>query len=163
MIIAKDLMTKKVFTIQDMSTVSEAQELMKKHGIRHLPVMNQEGRLVGLLSDRDVQRASSFKYPIYSEDATVFNSSLVVDKFMSWPIQTIDENTSVKDLAKIMISEKASALVVNAKNSYIKGIITSEDVLQYLVELIDSSEDVTPYPAREIFVRNNVQNEIRNL
>ncbi len=50
---AADLMTREVITCQPDSTVAEIVELMNKHAIRHLPVL-EEGRLIGVISMRDV-------------------------------------------------------------------------------------------------------------
>jgi CBS domain-containing protein len=49
-----NVMTKNVVTIQEDSSINEARRIIKAHRIRHLPVVNQKGRLVGLLSLRDL-------------------------------------------------------------------------------------------------------------
>jgi CBS domain-containing protein len=48
------VMTKNVVTIQEDSSINEARRVIRAHRIRHLPVANQKGRLVGLLSVRDL-------------------------------------------------------------------------------------------------------------
>jgi acetoin utilization protein AcuB len=133
MIIAKSLMNKKVVTVLDTSLVVDAEKLMQKYQIRHLPVMNQEGRLMGMLTDRDTNMALNFNRSNETEKHRV-------EHFMSWPIHTIDENTSVQEVAQIMNKEKVSALVVNAPACYIKGIITTHDILQYLIDLLDTQK-----------------------
>jgi len=49
-----NVMTKNVVTIQEDSSINEARRVIRAHRIRHLPVVNQKGRLVGLLSVRDL-------------------------------------------------------------------------------------------------------------
>jgi acetoin utilization protein AcuB len=135
---AKDLMSNKVITILDTSMILDAEKLMKKHNIRHLPVMNQEGRLMGMLNDRDLQMAFNLNLGGSSGGINI-KSKLNVEHFMTWPIHTVDENTPVRDLVNVMVNEKISAVVVNSRQHYIKGIITTQDLLKYLVTLIDSN------------------------
>ena len=151
---ARSLMTKKVITVQATSPIQHANDLMKTHNIRHLPVVNQAGQLVGMLSDRDIQRATNVNMVNEVEQEVTFDPHQMVEDFMNWPVQTVDEKISVVELAKIMIAEKVSALVVNAPNYYMKGIVTTDDMLQYLIELLSTSETIKQYPIREVFWRN---------
>lgn len=137
---ARSLMTKNIIKIKPEMPIQIAYEEMKKHGIRHLPVTDQTGKLVGILSDRDVQKAVNVKMINEIEQEMTFNPHDTVENFMSWPVQTIDEKTSIEDLTKMMIELKISAFVVNGPNQYIKGIITTEDLLKYLLELLNTSE-----------------------
>jgi acetoin utilization protein AcuB len=137
---ARSLMTKKIIKIKPEMPMQIAYEEMKAHGIRHLPVVDQVGKLVGILSDVDVQRAVNVKTINEIEREMTFNPHDTVENFMSWPVQTVDERTSIKELTKMMIELKVSAIVVNGPNQYVKGIITTEDLLKYLLEFINTSE-----------------------
>jgi predicted transcriptional regulator len=68
-----------------------------------------------------------------------FNPEDIVESFMSWPVQTVDENSSIESITRKMIELKVSAFVVSSPNQYIKGIITTDDLLKYLLELLGSS------------------------
>lgn len=118
----KDIMTSKVFTISADSSLIEAARLMKEKNIRHLPVTNQTGSVVGIISDRDLQRAIS-----------VLNQFKVED-LMSWPVYCVSESTSVKRIAEEMIAQKVSAFLVEDLNGHLKGIITTDDLLRLLIE-----------------------------
>lgn len=137
---ARSLMTKKIIKVKPEMPIQEAYEEMKKNGIRHLPVVDQTGKLIGILSDRDIQRAVNVKMISEIEKEMTFNPHETVEDFMSWPVQTVDEKTSILDLTKMMIELKVSAFVVSGPNQYIKGIITTEDLLKYLIELLRTSE-----------------------
>ncbi|MFX0202393.1 MAG: CBS domain-containing protein [Candidatus Hodarchaeota archaeon] len=50
----RDIMTKNVITIREDASYAEAKQLYKAHGIRHLPVINEKGHLVGMLSIRSI-------------------------------------------------------------------------------------------------------------
>lgn len=137
---ARSLMSKRIIKIRSDVPIQVAYEEMKEHGIRHLPVTDQTGKLVGILSDRDVQRAVNLKMINEIEQEMTFNPHDTVEDYMSWPVQTVDENISVKEITKMMIEQKVSAMVVSGPNQYIKGIITTEDLLKYLLELVGSSD-----------------------
>lgn len=159
---AKSLMSNKVITVEDFSPIVTASDLMKKHHVRHLPVMNQEGRLVGMICDRDIERAEKIKFDKNISDNLTSNSAPRVENFMSWPIKIIDENTPIADIAKLMIEEKISALVVNSSTKNLKGIITTEDMLEYLVKILDSSNLNFYIPQVENFLNLKPENQIQN-
>jgi signal-transduction protein with cAMP-binding, CBS, and nucleotidyltransferase domain len=83
-----------------------------------------------------------------------FNPHHTVEDFMSWPVQTVSELASVEEVAKKMIEQKVSAFVVNGPNHYFKGIITTDDLLQYLVELLHNSETIQKAPIHQFFSRH---------
>lgn len=132
-------MTHTLVTVKWNTSIRQAHELMGERRIRHLPVTDEEGFVVGILSDRDVNRAMSPVRPGFMED------SLVGD-FMSWPAITVDEKTSIKDVAEGMVDEKVSAFLVTKGGEQVVGIITSEDLLRLLKEMLkDEPGRLLPY------------------
>lgn len=152
---ARSLMTKRIIKVKPEMPIQLAYDEMKDNGIRHLPVVDQFGKLMGILSDRDVQRAIHVKTINEIEQEMTFNPHDTVEDFMSWPVQTIDESTSIEDVAKMMIELKFSAFVVSSANEYIKGIITTEDLLKYLLELLADSR-----PTKNVAIRNLYWNHV---
>lgn len=139
---AKGLMTKKLITVKAETPMQKAYEVMKKNNIRHLPVVDMNGRLVGMISDRDLKLATHIKKVSEIESEMVFDPKDMVEDYMNWPVQTVDEKTPLDQVAQMMVDEKVSALIVNAPNHYMKGIITTDDLLLYLVEILTTSEKV---------------------
>jgi acetoin utilization protein AcuB len=140
MTVARKLMTRKIIKVRPEMPIQAAYDEMKENAIRHLPVVDQMGKLVGMLSDRDVHRAVHVKMINEVEQEMTFNPHDTVEDFMSWPVQTVDETTSIETLTQMMIDLKVSAFVVSGPNQYIKGIITTEDLLKYLIELLGHTE-----------------------
>ncbi len=151
MVEARSLMTKKIITVKPEMPIQAAYEEMKEHGIRHLPVIDHTGKLVGMISERDLLRASHVRMINEIEQEMTFNPHQTVEDFMSWPVQTISEKTSILQVAKMMIEEKVSAFVVSGPNEYIKGILTTDDLLQYLVELMQTSENYGKISIEKMF------------
>lgn len=151
---ARSLMTKNLITVKATTPIIAAYEEMRDRGIRHLPVVDVSGKLVGILSDRDLLRAANTRVVNEIEQEMTFNPHHTVEDFMSWPVQTVSELASVEDVAKKMIEQKVSAFVVNGPNHYFKGIITTDDLLQYLVELLHNSETIQMPPLHHFFSRH---------
>ena len=128
--IVKDNMTKALVTVSWSDAMTKAHKIMEERRIRHLPVIDREGFVVGILSDRDVFRAMSPGRPGFASD-------IVVGDYMSWPAITVDEKSSVKDITEGMIDEKVSAFLVTRDGKQVVGIVTSEDLLRYLHSLLD--------------------------
>ncbi len=148
---ARSLMTKTIIKVKPEMPIQLAYDEMKENQIRHLPVVNQFGKLVGMLSDRDIQRAIHVKAINEIEQEMTFNPHDTVEDFMNWPVQTIDENTSIEEVVKMMIELKFSAFVVSSANEYIKGIITTDDLLKYLLELLADSKGHRTMPINQLF------------
>jgi acetoin utilization protein AcuB len=151
---ARAVMTKKVLTIKAMTPIQVAYEDMKEHSIRHMPVVDTAGKLVGILSDRDVLKAANIRMINEIEQEMTFNPHHTVEDFLSWPVQTVSEKAHVEDLAKMMIEQKVSAFVINGPNHYIKGIVTTDDLLQYLIELLRTSDSIKKVPVEHLLWRN---------
>ena len=148
---ARSLMTKKIINVKPDMPIQAAWDEMREHNIRHLPVTDHTGKLVGMISDRDVQRAVHVKMINEVEQEMTFNPHDTVENFMSWPVQTVDETISIGELTKMMIELKVSAFIVNGPNQYIKGIITTEDLLKYLLELLGNSEINRTMPINRLY------------
>lgn len=124
-----------VFINKD-SSMKEAYQLMLSNDIRHLPVVDENEVIVGILSDRDVQKAMPVKamFPWLDKAFTPsFSRNSLVQDFMSWPVCTIDENESVITAAEFIMENKISALVL-VNQEKCTGIVTTEDLLRAFVE-----------------------------
>ncbi len=137
--ITSDIMSGKLVTIPHNSTLDEAYGKMRDKKIRHLPVVDDAGRIVGILSDRDLQRAM---IPVagkveFDEIDFKFDSKFKTQDFMSWPAKTVSESTSVRDVALMMLNEKVSAYLVMGQDHNPIGIVTTDDMLKLLISLLD--------------------------
>ena len=116
--IAKDLMTANPKTIGTHTRVREAVELLDRLDVRHLPVIDGEGALVGMLSDRDVRplEFSSANEPVVS----VMSSNVVA----------IEEEDDAEDAVDLMLENKIGAVPVIDGEGVLVGIISYVDVLR---------------------------------
>ena len=136
---AGEFMSKKLLTIGMEAPLTEAYSLMQTRKIRHLPVVSPNGDVIGILSDRDLQRAMSPQYDKDSprEMAFRFDPAFVAKDFMSWPIHKVHVDTLLLTVAKRMLLEKISAFLVESEAGRIEGIITTDDMLRVLIQLLE--------------------------
>lgn len=119
-------MTRQPWTIQARSSLADAHELMRVHGIRHLPVV-EDGQLVGLVSDRDLR--------VY-ESVGGARSEPVRDA-MSEPVFSVAATDTVDDVARRMGERRYGSAVVVAQTGAVEGIFTATDACSALVEVLD--------------------------
>lgn len=131
-----DRMTSEVVTLNEEQSLRDALTLQQRHKIRHIPVV-ADGSIVGILTDRDLKRASpSLLSGIDQERYDELLDTTPVAQVMTRDPRTVSPETSLKDVAKILIEGKFGALPVIEKNSLVE-IITEIDLLRALHDLLD--------------------------
>jgi CBS domain-containing protein len=112
-------------------SLDRAAEVLAMNGIRHLPVLNNAGIVVGIISDRDLLRASM---PLLDIEGMPIQGNLrflngtTVLQYMSTALRAVTADASVQEAIDLMLREKiSSCLVVDAGK--VIGIITYEDMM----------------------------------
>ena len=125
--LVKEMMRRPVTVIPVQTTLGEADEMLTAKGFRHLPVVDQ-GRLVGVITDRDIRFATSSLCP------TPRGAEEPVSVAMSSPPLTADPLDPVEDAARIMREHKIGCLPVLDGRELV-GILTGMDLLDALMTL----------------------------
>jgi acetoin utilization protein AcuB len=120
--------------------MQDALRLMRQEHIRRLPVVDDRGQLIGIVSERDLLHASP-------SDATSLNvwemnyllSKITIDKIMIRDVSTIDVDTPLEEAARIMTDRKIGGLPV-LRNGEVVGIITETDLFKIFLELLGARE-----------------------
>jgi acetoin utilization protein AcuB len=132
-------MTKSVITIPPDMTVVDALNLMKREHIRRMPVV-QDGKLVGIVSDKDLLNASPSHVTTLSVwEMNFLMSKITVKEVMTRQVLTVSEDTTIEEAAKIMADRKIGGLPVT-RNGDIVGIITETDLFKLFLELTGARE-----------------------
>ncbi len=139
-----EIMSKKLWTVSSSAKIKQAYDLMSAKNIRHLPVTDVSGQIIGIISDRDIQRAmrptkgtaKPGTTAEYGADLTLdFDPNFEVKDFMSFPIEKVDKHSTVESVAARMLNEKISAFLVTSEGRA-SGIVTTDDMLKLLLELL---------------------------
>ncbi len=142
----KHTMSKRVITIPIDCSVSEAEQLMKDRRIRHLPVVDALGQITGLYSKKEL------------------SSKPVLQTHFEF----IQEDTNLRSAVLKMLQMKLSCLLVANDNGTLTGIVTTDDLLWCLAELLHKEEDAEKNPynqfkERAVLTIGDLANRIANI
>jgi acetoin utilization protein AcuB len=120
--------------------VTEAQALMRREKFHHLPVVDKDRRLVGIVSEKDLLYAA----PSPATSLSVYEisyllSKLTVDKVMTRDVVTVTEDASLEDAARFMADRGVGGLPV-VRGALVVGIITESDLFRVFIELFAARE-----------------------
>lgn len=139
--IIKDILIPGLKTISIDSTMVEADKILKENNFRHLPVV-ENGKLVGILSDRDVQRAMTVMMSGDQKQETHIQKHKKVAEYMSTPVHKMKETESVSKLVREMVNRKVSCYIIEGETGRDVGIMTTEDLLILLLDLLKKENTV---------------------
>jgi len=133
--LVKDWMSQPVITVDVNDSMQTAMKLLKEHGIRMLPVL-KNGRLKGVLTDRDLKRTSA-------SDATTLEvhellyiiSTLKVEKIMTPKPITVPFDFTVEETAEVLLKHKISGVPVLDEKGSLVGMITQTDLFRVIISL----------------------------
>ena len=151
----KDMMTEQVVCLGTDNNLAAAMKAMKNGKFRHVPIVDEEGTLVGILSDRDVLRylpfvggqrlpgTGAFRSSLFHVDMRDPSLSLIISSIMTRNVTHIRPNCSFYDAVKMLQELKISCLPVVNEEKKLRGIVTVTDIMRALLgayELAEKSE-----------------------
>lgn len=125
--LTKTVMSSQLISISEEKNVGEAENLMAENNIRHLPVVDSFNELAGIISATDV--------------AKTLNKQTKIKEAMSPRVRIIKRDENVKKVIAQMLKFKISSILVS-HNEDLVGIVTTEDLIQLLYQLIDEDENL---------------------
>jgi acetoin utilization protein AcuB len=131
-------MTRRVVTVGPDTSVFEAQELMAKNQVRHLPVVEGVDKLIGIVSDRDIRSAlpfHSFRDGISPEERGKLEGLRVKD-IMTRKVFTISPGYTIQDALLMIQNAKVGALPVVDEEGRLKGILSVRDLLRAFINVL---------------------------
>jgi len=138
--LVKERMTRNPITIRPDTPVTEAQAMMKREKIHHLPVVDKDEKLVGIVSEKDLLYAS----PSPASTLSVYEMSsllakLKVEKVMSKSPVTVTEDIPLEEAARMMADRGIGGLPI-MRGSSLVGIITESDLFRVFIELFGARQ-----------------------
>lgn len=130
--IAADLMTPDPVTVQPDDDVSTAFSLLQESNFRHLPVVNENDELVGMVSDRDLR---ALLVPHFHRQETVENivtrAAAPVSTLMSANVVCVDMEDDVSLVAEQIVEHKIGAVPVVDADGKLVGIVSYLDLIRH--------------------------------
>ncbi len=124
----RDIMQEKIVTISDGDTLSTVEDIMTLGHVRHMPVVHA-GKLVGVVSERDLLRASLSNLTEFgSEQRRAFLTVVEIARVMSAPPIVIEPDAGVQEAARVMAEQKIGCLPVVDGDTLV-GMLTETDLL----------------------------------
>ncbi len=134
-----EIMSTALATIKSTDGLLESYIKMKENKIRHLPVKDSHGNVIGIISDRDFQRAME-SVPSNPENAVDFGSGGLVRDYVCSSVKSVPFDTELISVVQEMIDSKISAVLITSDDKTI-GIITHGDLLKILADSLYPIKD----------------------
>lgn len=131
----QDWMSKDLVTIDEDASIMKASKVMKQNNIQHLPVL-KKGRLVGIVSDRDLKEAAPSKATALDiHEMYYLLDTVAVKSLLPQTLFTITPGETVEKAAAVMLQHHISALPVVDAAGALAGIITKGDIFRAFVSI----------------------------
>ena len=138
-------MTRKVITIDQEASILDAQERLAKNKIRHLPVIDKDRRLIGIITDRDIRSALPYNSLLEhcSEEEKERVAKFKVKDIMTKDPISISPTYTIQDALLLIQNSKVGALPVVDDDHKLKGIISVRDLLRAFINVLGIGEPGT--------------------
>jgi len=138
-------MTRKVITVDQEANIFEVQQIMAENNIRHLPIIDQDQRLIGIVTDRDIRSALPYRLfkDSYSQKEREKLSALKVKDIMTKDPISISPTFTIQDALLLIQNSKVGALPVVDDDRRLKGIISVRDLLWAFINVLGIGEPGT--------------------
>jgi len=147
--LARDFMTREVISVEKGTSVHEIYRLFLKKNIMGVPVVDKDGLVMGMVTERDLSvREEEIKTPasvnllgsiVYLEDMDKYNDhlkkkmgQLAVD-VMSSPAKTLREDAPIGEVLEFMDNERINRVPITDANNRLCGIVTRTDIIKELI------------------------------
>jgi len=125
---AYQIMSSPVKTLKPGMKVTDAWNYFRHAGVRHMPVLSEEGRIIGMVSDRDL-----LKYLLISRDSVINQAEELVADIMVKEVITAGRNTDIRRIAMLMFNRHIGTMPILGDDRKLVGIITRSDILHALI------------------------------
>jgi acetoin utilization protein AcuB len=138
--LVRDYMSQPAIVTSPDMPISDALWTMREHGIRRLPVVGPSGRLLGIVSDRDLLHAS----PSSATSLSIWEigyllGRITVEQVMTREVRTVGLATPLEDAAQTMVDRKIGGLPV-VEGERVVGVITETDIFRVFTMLLGAQQ-----------------------
>ena len=132
-------MTAKVISVNPTAGIRETFFFMRQNRVRHLPVVDDNGLLVGIISDRDLRRPDWVDEDMDISHVYKLDDNLEVRDLMTTNVMSIHTYDHIKKAVEIFVEHRFGALPVLNKEEQLVGILSAHDLLKALDIILENS------------------------
>ncbi len=137
----RDRMSSPAVTVTPDTPFPEAMQLLRERKFRRLPVVDKDGKIVGIVSERDLLYASPS--PASSLSIWEMNyllAQLKIEEIMTKKVITTTPDTPIEEAAHLMVTNRVGGLPVVDEENKVVGVITETDIFKTFVEMLGGGE-----------------------
>jgi CBS domain-containing membrane protein len=132
--VVREIMMGSPVTLKPEDTLDLANDVISLGRIRHIPVLD-DGRLVGLLSERDLIGAAANQiFGLKQKSKAALLKTVLIKDIMKKKVITVTPDTTIKDAAHLMATKKIGCVPVLTEGALV-GLLTTTDILRYVESL----------------------------
>lgn len=117
----REIMTTRIATVGPDTRLESVARAFERHPFHHLPVVDGEGKVIGIISDRDLMRACT---------GGRFDEDKPCSSIMTQLIASIEPEATVKEAAQRLMKLGVNSLLILENGKSLKGIVTTRDLLK---------------------------------
>jgi acetoin utilization protein AcuB len=136
-------MTRKVITVDQEASIFDAQDLMSDNSIRHLPILDHNRQLIGIVTDRDIRSALPYRFFDKTPGEKEKIAAIKVKDIMTRDPITISPAFTIQDALLLIQNSRVGALPVVDDDYRLKGIISVRDLLRAFINVLGIGEPGT--------------------
>lgn len=130
----RDLMTPDPRIVRPEDSIATLRDVMSEKHIRHVPVVDDENRIVGLVSERDLlRRAAGLEGDMPLSVSDEVSAAVKVRDVMTWEVETIEADDDAATAAAVMLDNKYGCLPV-LEQGVLAGILTEADFVRHVAD-----------------------------
>lgn len=138
--LVSDLMIRNVLTHKADDTLEQAEQTMGGHQIRHIPVIDNDGKVVGLLSQKEfLAEAFRITDKFGAHNLRSYLAKTPIQQCMKTDIRTVRPDMPLTEAGQELRNKRHGCLLVTDEQQRLAGIISSQDFLRLAIELLEQS------------------------
>jgi len=138
--LVKDLMTRELLTHKPDDTLQDVEQTMGQHQIRHIPVVDDEGRIAGLVSQKEfLTQAFRITDRFGAHNLQTYLAKTPLSQCMKTDVPTVPQDMPLAEAGKLLRQKGHGCLLVTDEHQHLCGLLSSQDFVRLAVMLLEQN------------------------
>jgi CBS domain-containing membrane protein len=136
--LVQDLMTRTLLTHAPEDTLQAVEKTMAEHQIRHIPVVDSDGQIAGLLSQKEfLAEAFRITDKFGAHNLQTYLAKTPISQCMKKEVATVAPDMPLAEAGKLLKEKRHACLLVSADGRHLDGMLTSRDFVRLAINLLE--------------------------